>query len=445
MWASLNRVSLCVQVLLLSGLCIQSALSQIGDYDDDTSCFHYGEQAKDKFKAGCCIQTNGKCRFCDYGKGLVNGKCQNCKAKGCAACDGDVSKCQQYGFPDPACAVSSDDDRCTNCGGGYRMSIDQVQCQRCRTEGCASCWNNLDECESCSIFYRYNTADQACERCRDPNCMRCDNDRDVCTSCYFYDPDDPLPDDVPKNVDIKGYYGLRDGSCVACPAGCRSCDGDGKCVSCIEGYYVRNSACVKCDENVSRCDSSGVTISCNIGFTLDSKSKRCVKDTNLPANCAFYSKPGVCESCATGFGLDAKTKKCKPCRSDCKFCGDDVSKCNVCETGYGDAGDGSCRKCPENSLYCGSGFLRCKEGYHANTKKNICQKCKDNNCRFCPDDPSVCTVCGEKNIKNGFIFFSADVRTGKCVKCPSNMQFCANGRFICEPGYRLKGKQCVKA
>jgi hypothetical protein len=54
-------------------------------------------------------------------------------------------------------------------------------------------------------------------------------------------------------------------------------------------------------------------------------------------------------------------------------------------------------------------------------------------------------MCGEtrNKKKNKITFFSPDYSKGTCKACPSNMQICLQGKYVCEPGYTLKKNTCV--
>ena len=410
------------------------AQGQMGEGDDsDLPCAHYGDQGGDANKLknkGCCIVKNGKCQFCTFGMGLVRGDCKVCKVKDCAACDGDVDACQQYA---PQSRVdncsASENYRCVKCSPGYRMSIDQTQCQKCLVDACAACWNSLGTCEKCHPFFRMDK-NGSCKRCSDPNCVSCDENEDVCTKCFdaesYYDPAELPSKNSPKKNDA---YGLQKGTCVKCGEGELAC-GDGKAPKCMYGYILNNKK-TKCSK---------------------------VKDTGSPKppkeipNCVAYSTDsydfGACIQCKDGYGGYKDDKKCSKCRENCFTCEDSTKICDMCINGYGRTRDGVCKKCPEHSTDCydnGSGrIVQCEPGYVADDESWSCNKCEDSMCKQCTS-PSQCIVCGEKvSGRDNVAFYSPDNASGDCVECPQNMQYCTNGRYICEPGYALSGTTCKR-
>jgi hypothetical protein len=433
----------CVLLLLLSASAVFVG-AQEGFDDSDLPCDHYGDQddrAKTlKYKESCCIARKGTCMTCSVGLGLVDGKCKVCKVKDCAACDGDVNSCQQYAPKDSIdhCRSSSISSsfRCNACSAGYRMSIDQTQCQKCLGEGCGACWGGLGACEKCLPFYRMGKtsgkSNGRCKRCSDRNCVSCDDDIGICTRCY--DPRASYGSDSMPAKDAPGYrdaYGLRNGKCVRCGEGELACE-DGKATECLGGYV------------------------------LDKSKTKCVKTSTDPykppkeiPNCVSYSRDdydaGACIQCKDGYGGYPEDKKCSKCGENCSSCNQSARSCDFCDPGYGRTRDGKCRKCPEHSTDCydnGSGLplVQCQTGYVGDDEAWECKKCEDPRCKRC-SSPSQCIVCGE-DVKGGkkVAFYSPDNASGTCVKCPKNMQYCTNGRSICEPGYSLskEGTACNK-
>jgi len=85
----------------------------------------------------------------------------------------------------------------------------------------------------------------------------------------------------------KPGFRLKDGACVACPAGCYQCNTDEtKCADCNHGFYLKDYACTACDPTCAKCSEI------------------------------------ECKDCKPTHGYAADLKKCEPCA---------VHKCGKCD------------------------------------------------------------------------------------------------------------------
>ena len=150
----------------------------------------------------------------------------------------------------------------------------------------------------------------------------------------------------------KNYY-LNNNKCLTCSQlneGCSSCYGNGKCVSCINGFELQGNNCTKkveCEEK-----------------RYGSECKKCEE---LNSNCDECNKSGYCTKCEKGYyltGID-NNSKCVKCLSTCEEC-ESLNKCTKCKDELF-LNNNSCVSC-----------LSLNEGCEKCSKTGKCTQCYNN-------------------------------------------------------------------
>ncbi|ESU36977.1 Variant-specific surface protein, partial [Giardia duodenalis] len=298
--------------------------------------------------------------------------------------------------------------------------------------------------------------------CNTPNCKACDNpktDNEVCTDCDGSTYLTPTSQCIDSCAKVGNYYGATEGAkklCKECTAAnCKTCDGQGQCQTCNNGFYKNGDACSPCHESCKTC-SAGTASDC----------------TECPTGKALRygddGTKGTCgEGCTTGQGSGA-----------CKTCGltiDGASYCSECATATEYPQNGICTSttaraaatCKAGSVangicsLCTNGFLRMNGGCYETTKfpgKSVCEEAasagdtcqtpadgyKLNNgalitcsagCKTCTSN-TVCTACMEGYVKT----------SDSCAKCATGCATCtgsASNCDICSTGYYKYKNACV--
>ena len=124
--------------------------------------------------------------------------------------------------------------------------------------------------------------------------------------------------------------------------------------------------------------------------------------------------------------------KANDCLIDkCTYCPDDISKCEICVSGYAfNSVKGICEKCKGNCFKCIfendiQNCISCPPDYYGlNYSSGDCIKCSDN-CHFCIDDGS-----GKGNL---------------CIECNKNYKLVNNDKNCCLFNYSWSEKKqmCV--
>lgn len=271
-------------------------------------------------------------------------------------------------------------------------------------------------------------------------------------------------------------YKCENKECKPCkanePCGCpdnKVSDGGGNCICpstasaslCTAGQYFKDAVCecANCsdgDPACGRCDSDRIPDG--------SGGCRC-KTTQTCGSSAFFNQTTcACEQCGEGSYAD-EAGGCTPCSANCKYCfptRNNTLECTICKSGYvlktdlnitqssvseclpecrhlysGNTGyyldlnSETCKKCPENCLYCGlvsygSTYCQgCVSGYHVSDDGRSCEI----------DDPCANVSCsGGKSCNNG-----------SCV-CPSGMHDDGSGTCVyddlCANVACSGGKEC---
>ena len=170
----------------------------------------------------------------------------------------------------------------------------------------------------------------------------------------------------------KNYYLTENQTeCLTCSQlneGCSSCNNNGSCAECLEGFNKNGSECVI---NNGECKDDEYGPKCKTCLEIDSNCKKC-------------SKSGFCLECNNGYylsGID-EDSKCIKCLSTCEEC-ESINKCTKCNDGLL-LNNGSCDSCLlyiDGCKEC-SEIDKCNECYNSSLlnyilNNNKCEKQKE--------------------------------------------------------------------
>ena len=171
----------------------------------------------------------------------------------------------------------------------------------------------------------------------------------------------------------KNYYlNENQTECLTCSQlneGCSSCNNNGSCAKCLEGFNENGS---ECEKNNTECKDNEYGPKCKTCKEIDSNCKKC-------------SKSGFCLECENGFylsGID-EDSKCIKCLSTCQEC-ESINKCTKCNDGLL-LNNGSCDSCLlyiDGCKKC-SEIDKCSECYNSNllnytlNSSKLCEKQKE--------------------------------------------------------------------
>lgn len=150
------------------------------------------------------------------------------------------------------------------------------------------------------------------------------------------------------------YLNENKDECLTCSQlneGCSSCNNDGSCIECLEGFIINGIKCLKTDKECKQ----------------DKYGPECKTCQEIEPNCEICSSSGFCLKCTKEYylsGID-KDSKCIKCLSTCEEC-ESINKCTKCNDGLL-LHNGSCDSC---LLYI-DGCEKCSE-------IDKCDKCLDN-------------------------------------------------------------------
>ncbi|XP_050443201.1 furin-like protease 2 isoform X2 [Adelges cooleyi] len=440
-----------------------------------------------------------------------------------------VSRCPPRSFPNKGGVCWPCHESCETCAGAGQDSCLTCAPAHLRVTDLAVCL------QQCPDGYFENTEEGTCVACG-PNCGSCEGRPDLCTSCehHLVLHNNQCYANCPVNT-----YETNDYRCGACDSKCDSCTGPNpdQCITCKSGFFEHKGAChakcpdfhyadqkrhecLACPAGCVSCNST-VCFECDEGFALNGKG-RCAKNgsqqcqpgqfwtgtqcqachgscetCNDPSeqNCltcrapAMFQAPGSCvDQCSVGFYPDLRFGNyatCQPCPHPCVEC---VSRtnCTTChsplllQTGqcrttcapgyYSDVG--SCAKCYLSCMTC-SGPRRdqcvsCPRGWqlaagecHPECPQGFfmsdfgCQKCH-HYCKTCKGEgPLQCTSCpphfmledGLCSECSGSQYY--DPPTQLCKPCHSSCRACTGpGPFSCSAcmfplHLDRKNSQCV--
>lgn len=362
---------------------------------------------------GECTPCPANCDYCALGKDGKDLECEVCRdgfhleGLECRPCD---ARCLYCWGPELY--------QCYSLREGLYFSYADQGIKTCEIEGCFACRGD-GTCVSCKMGY-HNAAtgtEADCRSCGVEHCYYCSEKNDQfigksfrsCESCEM------------------GFV-LKDGSCLACPAGCEYCESPDTCLSCkpntIFSWETRqcedreNSLCIRRESSGKcvECDFDSVLVAgvCELCSLRDKECLYCARDDKSGA---------ICVDCRRGFRLEAGV--CVACGPNCHTC--TASGCNYCEQGFILAGD-TCVACDvKNCEVCAESkrCAVCLPGMVPDADGN-CQFCPKN-CSHCVDRDS-CATCGL-----GFLRLADENKSEvPCVsKCPET--------FV--PDFRLS--QCL--
>jgi hypothetical protein len=406
------------------------------------------------YKDGKCVKSCGEGFF----QNINSRTCTKCQVDNCKNCSNHPAICNTCQWPlyklDNTCVKD-----CKQEDGFYsKESQSSLECKRCRWP-CKTC-TDLNTCNSChgKWFIREKTCvstcpdgeiplNGSCQKCKTNFCKTCKNNLSECTRCkpgrYL------MPSQSDENVFTcetecsRGLFNKNGVDCSSCPKNCVECHNSDFCVECKPGfvshqgkcvercpaYFVeRNRNCVKCpDANCQICDNTNLTSCrrCTPGMKL--YNEKCV---NTCPQGTYIMKVGDIETC---------TK----CVENCIEC-DNAWTCKVCKHSWKLLNG----KCVEN----------CPNGW-SNYQNRKCEKCVDPECKTCANnDNQKCTECNntfaltQKNtcVKDcGIGFWRKSQPTPTCIPCnDSNCIQCNSHNNVCEKcqkGWVVYNNRCISA
>ena len=196
--------------------------------------------------------------------------CDSCSVENCLLCEGITS--------------------CKKCADNYIMSMDN-KCLMC-PEGCDDCYENeygMATCDECEEGYIYNKFLMQCEK------IRCDMQ-----GTYMVEWVEETVTSGVRSFDI-----MR--SCMLCGDGCRECDEEGMCLSCLDSQDLY------LDEQMGKC------VPLCKGSPFDWEKLECVQ---CGYKCDVCTDDMHCLSCSDGYFLKQE--------DDYSYCGECSPFCEVC-------------------------------------------------------------------------------------------------------------------
>ena len=198
----------------------------------------------------------------------------------------------------PSTCPSNNCDRHTGecaCAAGTYLDMENNACVTC-PENCRQC-TSLASCSECKPGKKGPACQQDCV----PHCLECKEGPgtdgrtynpyhevwELCSECEkgyhrndrCYPCEEGCKDDcwwMPRSA-VEECYHCKDGyykdrmvpnrtimKCFKCPTGCKNCNKNGECQSCIEGYFRYDQTC--CPENCNSCTSPESCTSCRQGY-----------------------------------------------------------------------------------------------------------------------------------------------------------------------------------
>ncbi|ESU44605.1 Variant-specific surface protein, partial [Giardia duodenalis] len=348
---------------------------------------------------------------------------------------------------------------CSECNEGKKPSLDGKSCNTCKDTNCASC-SSEGACQKCASGYILDGAACTQQTCSTPDCKTCTNPKtadEACTACVSTHYLTPTGQCISDCAILSGYYGDADKTCKRCGvANCETCDAQGQCKTCINGFYLDTKECKACDSSCKSC--SGAT------------NADC---TECPAGKALtYGSDGTKGTCGEGCVVNAVQAS-----GNCKACDltvEGTAYCSACATLTEYPQNGVCApktqrspSCNDNSITngvcttCADGLLKMNGGCYETTRypgKSVCTtvassggtcqtaapgyKVENGNLITCPEgckacnDASTCSECAD-----GYVLTS-----NACSKCDASCLTCetdATNCKTCTSGYYLSGSTCT--
>eukprot|EP00701_Giardia_intestinalis_P004359 XP_001708183.1 VSP with INR [Giardia lamblia ATCC 50803] len=356
----------------------------------------------------------------------------------------EQSACSPDSFP---VENSQSGNRCVLCGDAANGGVDK--CAACTPTDQGRIAPTIT-CIACTNGYKPSADKTTCEavsNCKTPGCKACSNEgkeNEVCTDCDSSTYLTPTSQCIDSCAKIGNYYGATEGAkkiCKECTAAnCKTCDGQGQCQACSDGFYKNGDACSPCHESCKTC-SAGTASDC----------------TECPTGKALRygddGTKGTCgEGCTTGQGSGA-----------CKTCGltiDGASYCSECATTTEYPQNGvcapkasratpTCNDSPIQNGVCGTcadNYFKMNGGCYETVKypgKTVCisapnggtcQKAADGykldsgtltvcseGCKECTSSTD-CTTCLDGYVKSA----------SACTKCDSSCETCNGAATTCK-------------
>nr|Q03185.1 RecName: Full=Major surface trophozoite antigen 11; Flags: Precursor [Giardia intestinalis]AAA02687.1 surface protein 11 [Giardia intestinalis] len=340
---------------------------------------------------------------------------------------------------------------CEKCSAQKKPSLDKTSCNDCTGQNCAFCSSSGGDCEGCDSGFILDGQNCVKSDCKTENCKACTNPKaanEVCTECISTHHLTPTSQCVQYCQALGNYYAGTNAdnkkACKECTvANCKTCNDQGQCQTCNDGFYKNGDACSPCHESCKTC-SAGTASDC----------------TECPTGKALKygndGTKGTCgEGCTTGQGSGA-----------CKTCGltiDGASYCSECDTQNEYPQNGICTSttartvatCKNSNVAngicssCTNGFLRMNGGCYETTKfpgKSVCEganadadTCKapvpgykveagklvmcSKGCDTC-SDATTCTKCGDG--------YTKIENSQTCTKCDSSCETCTGAATTCK-------------
>ncbi|KAH0575864.1 Cysteine-rich membrane protein 2 [Spironucleus salmonicida] len=394
----------------------------------DKYCF---SKCADKHCANCS-SDNSQCEDCKDNYQLIMGSCTKCAHKNDTLCTcGTMINCAQC---DPItgkkcydCLIGykkSSLGNCDDCANGYNKITqdDTFTCNKCSVENCHQCAANSDVCTKCES--RYYLTGNTCTLCTVNNTQDCTcQNTPHCATCAAFN--------ISRcDTCVKGYKHDLAGECSNCADGyCKRISTDQTtCTPCTDTncaiFDVDKNHCTKCMNNFSLTSTNtcqtcaaGSAQNCSCGFSKN--CELCAPAT--PSTCGSCLKGykanarGSCVDCDAGFAMDT-SKKCTECTVEhCQDCSTDITECSNCRDSF-QLRSNVCQPCSETdneSCNCGIS-INCSTCDSTDISKcNICQT------GYKLDDEKNCSIC-----QTGYQMLNG-ICTYSCKLAITNGQFCA--------------------
>ena len=248
-----------------------------------------------------------------------------------------------------------------------------------------------------------------------------------------------------------GYYNAN-GKCEQCSSICATCSGSNSlCITCAAGYAKSGSTCRPCTETLqycAECESTTKCTKCSGNYIVE--NGKCVLKEGNCYKCSYYGghsykwsesgSPGsnctlvdIPKASCSGNTNCGNISNCSACTQNKK------GYCTLCNTGY-TLSSGNCSKISCSSM---TGCDLCRKNSTGN-----CITCKSNyyssggNCYKCPAGCSTCTsstkctACIDAYYKSN----------GLCYQCPTGCTACTSTSYCssCSSGYYMAGILCKK-
>jgi hypothetical protein len=404
-----------------------------------------------------CSSSN-VCGECQGDLQFQNGACLSCNVDNCLSCSADnvcglcsegYSLATQLGATDPTCVACLNpcsscypDGTCLSCLPPYsQLALSQGQdCFLCADPRCSSCSDpNAGSCTLCAAGY--SLANGTCQQLCSSGCAACTNVT-TCTSC------------------VVEFVYLSGASCLSCPnsPACTSClaSSPAACASCNTGYFLSSGTCLPCPAYCRTCSSTSwcTALANPLGYTLVATSSA----SNAPAACdpgcssCSPAAPTTCTKCLSGFYLTASSY-CRPCTpsSQCSSCSrSNPSLCLSCYPGafLSSSSTPTCTACSfpcaaclaPNSTLC----TACVQGYVLVSSSQTCQPSSSvvQNFNAKPVDNCANQVLNANNTVSCSLCVQGYALTEVgCAPCAVGCQICSatllTNCIQCAPGYQL--------